>query len=739
MRYTETANRALWACVFFTVTLLLIPGHATVSSAVEQDSGAPEEVVKISLADNATMTLLKTDFLKEHEAEIQVEFQPELSAVFWGIVIVLLLMAATYLGLITTGRLRNMRIGGKLYTSFGFLILTAVVLGWGSYYYLDITSKYSSMAMHLTRMDMMGNEIFGAQSSFLLHGIENKSYGERRVADIHEGLDEISRLSTAVRRLGLLNEEMGGSMDALEKLIPEIAADTGKVVQAFHEVETLKEELDKLGANMTLALDGMVVHHRQLLAEAERSGTGITEVERQMRIVEMLTEAEILSLRIAHDEVGFLLDKRPERVTEMEEEFGRYLALVGGLGARLTNPREKELLAEVERESQGYIHALRLLIKDEAVVAKSSNELVDLLMRFEAQSSELAHEAELMAEEAIMEADAAIVIFICFALAFGIPVAFYISRMIVVPIRQGVALAQSMANGYIINSVDYQSKDEVGDLCTALGTMSNELRRVVMSIQASAENVASGSEELAAAAESLSQAVTEQAATVEEVSASMEQMDHSVSTTTTSVSETDKIARGVSVDAEEGGKAVRQTVDAMREIAERISIVEEIARQTNLLALNAAIEAARAGQHGKGFAVVAAEVRQLAERSGRAAGEIGELSGSSLDVAEKAGSMLEKMIPEIQKTSSLIQDVNMATDEQNAGLGLVRTATSQMDEVTQSNASVSQQVASTSQELAGQADSLKMDIAFFKLHEEETADSPLMSGPLPMRPALEHG
>jgi len=195
----------------------------------------------------------------------------------------------------------------------------------------------------------------------------------------------------------------------------------------------------------------------------------------------------------------------------------------------------------------------------------------------------------------------------------------------------------------------------------------------------------------------------------------MEQMGSNINQNADNALQTDKIAIKAAADAGETGKAVTEAVDAMTEIASRISIIEEIARQTNLLALNAAIEAARAGEHGKGFAVVASEVRKLAERSQKAAGEIGELSSSSVSTAQQAGEMLGKLVPDIKKTAELVQEINAASNEQKSGAEQINKAIMQLDTVIQQNASASEEMASTSEELSGQAEQLQSTIEFFRV------------------------
>ncbi len=264
----------------------------------------------------------------------------------------------------------------------------------------------------------------------------------------------------------------------------------------------------------------------------------------------------------------------------------------------------------------------------------------------------------------------------------------------------------------------YKSRnDELGMLYGKLEVMTDQLKEVVGQVQSAADNVASGSEEMSSSSEELSQGSTEQASNLEEISSSMEQMGSNINQNADNATETDKIARQASQDAEEGGRQVQDTVRAMKDIAEKINIIEEIARQTNLLALNAAIEAARAGEAGKGFAVVAAEVRKLAERSGQAAKEISERSASSVDVAEKAGQMLEKMLPDIHKTAELVQEINAASKEQTAGADQINRAIAQLDQVVQQNASSAEEVSSTAEELASQAQQLQDSMSFFKVNE----------------------
>lgn len=291
-------------------------------------------------------------------------------------------------------------------------------------------------------------------------------------------------------------------------------------------------------------------------------------------------------------------------------------------------------------------------------------------------------------------------------------------RQIINPLAAAVRHIEAIARGDLTDEIPrgiVGRKDEIGDLGRSVDSFTHELRRIVSDIiQASAE-VSSGSQQLSETAQDLSRGASDQAASVEEITASMEEMSAAVSHNTDNSTTTEKIAITSAEEAARGGKAVANAVASIRQIAEKIRIIDEIARQTNLLALNAAIEAARAGEAGKGFAVVASEVRKLAERSQLASSEIGVLSAGTVANVTEAGSIIDALVPNIRKTADLVQEIAASSKEQNLGIGQINSAMAQLDGVIQHNASASEETASMAEELSGQAEQLSASISFFRV------------------------
>ncbi len=301
------------------------------------------------------------------------------------------------------------------------------------------------------------------------------------------------------------------------------------------------------------------------------------------------------------------------------------------------------------------------------------------------------------------------------AILIALLFAWFVTVSITKPVKEAAAAANELAEGNLTIKIKADSKDETGQLMGAMGAMVDKLTQIISEVNVASDALNNAAGQVSQTAQSLSQSSSEQAASVEETTASIEQMTASITQNTENAKVTNGMANKSASEATEGGQAVNDTVEAMKQIAQKIGIIDDIAYQTNLLALNAAIEAARAGEHGKGFAVVAAEVRKLAERSQVAAQEIGQVAGSSVKLAERAGHLLNEMVPSIKKTSDLVEEIAAASQEQSAGVGQINGAMGQLNKATQQNASASEELAATAEEMGGQAAQLQELMSFFRL------------------------
>jgi methyl-accepting chemotaxis protein len=454
--------------------------------------------------------------------------------------------------------------------------------------------------------------------------------------------------------------------------------------------------------------------------------------------------------------------------------FARYETL-------FSNDKDKELYENLKAARNAYwAEADEMLRVSRIGTVEANKQAIDMAMKLKPAHEKylgaadalvefnqgLANDASKNIESVVSGARNGILIGLFAAFVVAVSISLFVIRSITRPLASAVEVVHLVAKGELPDDVDVSSRDELGQMLTALNIMTGNLkkaakiavsisegdltveatalsekdvlgraqkkmlenlRRTVLEVTEAAGSVASGSEQMSATAQQLSQGATEQASSAEECTSSMEEMGASVQQNADNAKQTDKIATKAAEDALAGGEAVSQTVRAMKEIAEKISIIDEISRKTDLLALNAAVEAARAGEHGKGFAVVASEVRKLAERSQTAAAEISRLTKDGVQRADGAGQLLTRLVPDIRKTAELVREIAAASAEQGSGATQVSKAMQQLDQVIQQNASASEEMSTGSDALSGQAEALQSAISFFKLGRTQEPSRPATS------------
>ncbi|WP_428569952.1 MAG: methyl-accepting chemotaxis protein [Solidesulfovibrio sp. DCME] len=623
--------------------------------------------------------------------------------------------------------MKNMKLGVKISIGFGLLIVIACALGGMAVISMHgVEGQSTRLAKEYVPEMAIANSI---ERATLQTMVEMRSYGYsedkkqydagmRNFTELKRALVEAKAHSDKYPALVKLREDVGKAQaktNEYERLLTETAS-------RLEAVAGVRRSLDMAAADFVKNCEAYQDSMGKTLLEEIGKGVGPDALRDRAEKVNQIGDIINLGTGIRVGNYRGQLFRDPRHIEEAIKNFGSLEQELESLRSKTRNDANLRQLAGIKEAAQKYRQALLDFLDNFRAVQELNAKRIETANAVQDAAEETAKAAldgtQNIANTAVTSLSSASSIMIgglAVALVLCIVVAVLLTKAITGPVIKGVGFAKGMAEGDFTRLLDIDQKDEIGMLAASLNEMVGKLREVVAEVQSASENVASGSEELSASAQSMSQGATEQAASVEEISSSMEEMSSNIKQNAENAQQTQAIAVKAAQDAREGGEAVVSAVAAMKNIAEKISIIEEIARQTNLLALNAAIEAARAGEHGKGFAVVAAEVRKLAERSGSAAAEISELSASSVRVAERAGSMLTKMVPDIQRTADLVQEIAAASQEQNSGADQINRAIQQLDQVVQQNASASEEMASTSEELSSQAEQLQSTMAFFRV------------------------
>ncbi|MGC9965054.1 MAG: methyl-accepting chemotaxis protein [Syntrophobacteraceae bacterium] len=622
--------------------------------------------------------------------------------------------------------MKNMKLGMKIGLGFGVVIVIALLLGTIAIWNMkSVSGLAEKLDLQFVPESGLATSI---ERNYLNAMLEIRGYGftlDKKFLDKGmKFIEQIKKDLKDAKELAAKSSELKKFQEQVEKVLEktvEWERLTGETTAKNDILANLRKRLYDTGVSLTKDIDEFANDRRGAskseLNSGSESGKGMSDIARLAVITEMGDMFAGMRVTIWKAQAERDMKQMQDVLKNLDEINKRLESVKAGT----TQESQLKLLENIKSELGTY----KTLVNEFEATWASTDEIATRRAKVAYEAMDItkaAADASLQDTKTIANATVSklsfsstvMVVGLLLAIILGACIALFVTRAIVNPLTNALDISNKLSEGDLRVKIDVDSKDETGQLLTAMQHMVAKLREIVGEVKRAGDNVSAGSQELSASAEELSQGATEQAASAEEVSSSMEQMASNIKQNADNALQTEKIAIKSAEDARKGGQAVSETVSAMKDIAGKISIIEEIARQTNLLALNAAIEAARAGEHGKGFAVVASEVRKLAERSQTAAGEISKLSTTSVDVAEKAGEMLLRIVPDIQKTADLVQEISSACNEQNSGSDQINKAIQQLDQVIQQNASASEQMASTSEELLSQAEQLQGIIAFFK-------------------------
>ena len=588
--------------------------------------------------------------------------------------------------------MKNMKIGIKLLLGFFAVIVLTIVVGLAGWIGLSGVSK---------RAD--NTETMGSIVQYILEARrEEKNFIIRKDdASIKKQADAYEK-TIALAKQAKDQFTLKKHRDQMDQIIEQVN-NYQKAFLTYVETENAKNQ----------AMEKMRQAARQVLANAEN-----LKSLRQSN-TELANELIINLLMARKAEKEYIISNDEKYKTDQKQ----YSVAAKNYAERIYNQQSTEnnhqLLSYVQNYNSAFDQFVSLLDNqtemDKTMVATARQAI--------ATCKETQQEQVMLMEAETARSFSIIGIFTLLAIALSIIITYAITSAIVNPVKKGVEFAQNIAGGDLTVSIDVDRKDEIGQLIIALRQMAEKIKEIVLEVQEGATQITAASQDISSASQNMSQGATEQAASLEEISSSMEQMVSNIKQNADNAQETQKIASQSVGAITTGSTSTMQSLEAMQNIASKILIINDIALQTNILALNAAVEAARAGEVGKGFAVVATEVRKLAERSRIAADEISILSKNGVAISQMSGQQLLEIVPQIEKTANLVQEITAASLEQDTGADQINSAIQQLNMVSQQNASASEEMAANSEELASQALSLQQVISYFKTNDRVSANT----------------
>jgi len=621
----------------------------------------------------------------------------------------------------------NLKIGTKLSIGFGSLIVVALSLG--------ILAVINMGSISIESEALLDEYVPEVEVATQLRGASNRIMyamrgygltGEKHYYD--DAQREMKAMETAVMKADNLAEkatrlkELKGQLKSIENASTEYEKLVEQTVQINNKLDEDVAKMDKnAGLFVKNSLDFFESQEEQMKSEISTGSASLNRLTKLDIAQGVITAGN--TIRVLNFKSQALRD--PEIYKEALSEFDQIYENLNEIRQHTKLSVNLRQLDDVEDATEGYEAAMKnylqnWLKREELATERdhTGKELIETCKILADKGIE--HTREISEDSvSLLESSSTIMFFgLIFAIIIGLVLAMFITRSLKNGLDKAVLFARRVSEGDLTVDVDLHQKDEIGMLIDALRDMAHKLKTAVGEIRGGSDNIATSSNELSTSSEQISQGATEQASSVEEVSSTMEEMASNIQQNSENAMQTEKISIEAASGIEKVNSASQQSLTSIKDIAERITIINDIAFQTNILALNAAVEAARAGEHGKGFAVVAAEVRKLAERSKVAADQIVSLSDQSVNVTENAVSMLNDIKPSIEKTARLVQEIAAASEEQRNGATQVNSAVQQLNTVTQQNASASEEMAGGAQQLSDQAERLRDIVSFFKINEQ---------------------
>ena len=631
-------------------------------------------------------------------------------------------------------RFVDLKLKIKFFWAFALFVVITLFLSINSIYSLwKFEKSFESMASKaVPELEFADNVTLHTQKAaynmqgFMFTG--SSDYYRQSVNELDSLSFHLREAKMRVKESGI-NEELLRRIDSAEALVRRYEDLIHEANQWHEQALNLHERLDNSTLNyMDQCRNLLAVHENRMRQEitngvANRTRTNVLSTCGTLIDLGHRINIGVKTLDISNTE------NSAGNVKDLFAEVDRNLALLKSLAPRENNTSLIGNLESAAMEYKNDVSGLVNKMEAQAALYRKHQDIAEQLVSRAVELRSDVQESVLSTADAFsgtsVKSIANNVVVVCFTITVALLIAVYFSRQITSPLNKGVDFAQSISKGDLTARLEIDRKDEIGDLAANLQHMSGIMRQTIAAVTTAADNMANASMELSSTSQIVSQGASEQASSSEEISSAIEEMASSIQQSSGNAKATEKISAQVEQDILEGKEKVDKTVHAIKEIADKISIIGDIAFQTNILALNAAVEAARAGEHGRGFGVVAAEVGKLAERSKIAALEIDRLTKVSVSSAEDAGLIMKEIVPEIQKTSTLIREIVVAGVEQHSGADQINMAIQQLNQVTQQNAAASEELATNAVELSAQAEHLQKTVSFFKVVNHEERATPV--------------